>query len=88
MTEFVSKEGNPRDCTECGQSRTEGPDPCLGYLPGLSHACCGHGDLGEAYACIGGQPNQSAHTIPNHGVLRGQHALDLFALLRKAKVYE
>lgn len=25
------------------------PDPCLGYLPGVRNACCGHGVSGAAY---------------------------------------
>jgi hypothetical protein len=34
-----------RGCAACGLKRTEayGPDPCLGYLPGVQNACCGHG---------------------------------------------
>ena len=34
-----------RACVACGLKRTEayGPDPCLGYLPGVRNACCGHG---------------------------------------------
>lgn len=25
------------------------PDPCLGELPGVAGACCGHGDPSKAY---------------------------------------
>lgn len=25
------------------------PDPCLGKLPGVKHACCGHGKKESAY---------------------------------------
>lgn len=33
-----------RVCVRCGQQRTpEGYDACLGYLPGVTAACCGHG---------------------------------------------
>jgi hypothetical protein len=33
-----------RECPKCGMHRTvEGHDPCLGTLPGVRFACCGHG---------------------------------------------
>jgi hypothetical protein len=42
--------GNARDCHECGKPPTvEGHDPCLGTLPGVQNACCGHGDPTQAY---------------------------------------
>jgi len=38
-----------RTCQTCSQEiPTDGPDPCLGMLPGVWAACCGHGD-GEGY---------------------------------------
>jgi hypothetical protein len=27
----------------------EEPDPCLGTLPGVAEACCGHGNVQKAY---------------------------------------
>jgi hypothetical protein len=35
-------------CPRCSLVRVEtgGPDPCLGLLPGVKYACCGHGGLG------------------------------------------
>lgn len=34
-------------CNRCGRKRTkEGHDPCLGTLPGVANACCGHGAEG------------------------------------------
>ena len=27
-------------------------DPCLGVLPGVSYACCGHGDPDDAYVAF------------------------------------
>lgn len=32
-------------CPECGMKREVecGPDPCIGLLPGVDFACCGHG---------------------------------------------
>lgn len=33
-----------RPCPRCGQPPTpEGHDACLGTIPGVSAACCGHG---------------------------------------------
>lgn len=35
---------NPRSCPRCGHMPTEeGYDYCLGKLPGVLNACCGHG---------------------------------------------
>ncbi|MCF8009252.1 MAG: hypothetical protein K9K32_05755 [Halanaerobiales bacterium] len=39
-----------RPCANCGYYPTkEGHDYCLGTLPGVRNACCGHGDIEEAY---------------------------------------
>jgi hypothetical protein len=39
-----------RPCGVCGEPSTqEGHDPCLGTLPGVLNACCGHGAIREAY---------------------------------------
>jgi len=39
-----------RPCGECGLGITpEGHDGCLGTLPGVLNACCGHGDESDAY---------------------------------------
>lgn len=32
-----------RACGYCGETCGNGPDPCLGVLPGVISACCGHG---------------------------------------------
>lgn len=41
-------EGRP--CGHCHQySTTEGHDACLGTLPNVMNACCGHGELHDAY---------------------------------------
>lgn len=41
---------NERDCGFCGMGNTEeGHDSCLGTLPGLMNACCGHGELNDTY---------------------------------------
>jgi hypothetical protein len=42
-----------RPCKKCGKrfqrSNAGEPDPCLGVLPGVDNACCGHGVRSEAY---------------------------------------
>ena len=39
-----------RACNHCGLPQTpEGHDGCLGTLPGVMNACCGHGVEREAY---------------------------------------
>lgn len=54
--------GNERDCGYCGKANTkEGHDCCLGTLPNVMNACCGHGNIEEAYiqysdgAIVGGE---------------------------------
>ena len=32
-----------KPCPICGEHQTNGCDPCLGVLPGVESACCGHG---------------------------------------------
>ena len=39
-----------RPCGICGEFPTkEGHDDCLGTLPGVMNACCGHGNNKDAY---------------------------------------
>lgn len=39
-----------RACGVCQRPQTpEGHDPCLGSLPGVLNACCGHGKRDESY---------------------------------------
>lgn len=41
---------NIRPCKKCGAVfGLHDPDPCLGMLPGVDFACCGHGIQDEAY---------------------------------------
>lgn len=36
--------GDSRPCPKCGRlPNPDGTDPCLGHLPGMRAACCGHG---------------------------------------------
>ena len=58
--------GDERDCGYCERETTpEGHDPCLGTLPGVVNACCGHGEDAEAYVML-----ESGHTI------RGSKAIE------------
>ena len=46
---LVSKNKN-RKCGYCNKQNTkEGHDGCLGILPNVLNACCGHGIIEEAY---------------------------------------
>lgn len=39
-----------RPCGYCNKENTpEGHDGCLGTLPGVMNACCGHGEILETY---------------------------------------
>ncbi|MGB9937302.1 MAG: hypothetical protein ACPK7O_06240 [Methanobacterium sp.] len=41
------KDSHERPCIKCGKYPTrEGYDACLGELPGVEFACCGHGKEG------------------------------------------
>jgi len=45
--------GEVRPCKKCGKvfegSNDGKADPCLGELPGVDNACCGHGEKSHAY---------------------------------------
>ena len=44
--------GKLRPCLKCGSSKWSGDgdvDECLGVLPGVDNACCGHGDPETSY---------------------------------------
>jgi hypothetical protein len=44
-THCITRSEPDRLCAKCGELCVRGePDPCLGYLPGVAHACCGHGE--------------------------------------------
>ena len=65
-------------CSHCETHMADGPDACLGALPGVSHACCGHGLEHEAYAVLGGEPDQDSTEVLIQVVLRGWIALAWF----------
>jgi hypothetical protein len=69
LTQTVDEAGASVEwpCVQCGLlSVPDGPDPCLGLLPGVKAACCGHG-VEEPYVLLW------------HCTVRGQQALDYFA---------
>jgi len=42
--------GEIRPCKKCGSvHKLHESDPCLGDLPGVDNACCGHGIPSQAY---------------------------------------
>lgn len=49
------KEGIERPCARCGRLPTkDGHDACLGAIPGVTNACCGHGVMDPYAQSIGG----------------------------------
>ncbi|MDQ0158986.1 hypothetical protein [Alkalibacillus salilacus] len=67
---------NERDCNYCGLENTlKGHDGCLGTLPGIMNACCGHGQTNEAYL-----------QFWNGDCVRGYDAISLIAILKQVEV--
>ena len=67
---------NPRPCGHCGKPNTiEGHDACLGILPGVMNACCGHGVNDNAYVQIS----------PDH-LINGEEAVMKIAELQSIKL--
>jgi len=67
-----------RPCGHCGRRATpDGHDGCLGTLPGIMNACCGHGQQDEAYVqfddgiCIRGREAIAWQTQLRMGILDG-----------------
>lgn len=99
----LSPYGGGWPCPRCGGMPTPipgfehlpfGADPCLGWLPDVAHACCGHGFSGERdpwgsgdgrrpFVVIspGCRPHTSPREIPDHVHLEGDDALDYFRSL-------
>lgn len=49
-------------CPKCGEKQTkDGHDACLGCLPGVMNACCGHGNLGAAKPYVQFLDGKSIH---------------------------
>lgn len=47
--ESVQEAGDERPCGKCGIPGSNTHDFCLGTLPGVLNACCGHGNSSESY---------------------------------------
>ena len=63
-----------RECGVCGlESTPEGHDGCIGTLPGVMNACCGHGGTYEG-AYVQFNPNVT---------IRGQEAIDYIKEVKK-----
>lgn len=71
--ELVKDTHRERPCGHCGEPRTaEGHDPCIGTLPGVMNACCGHGDVREAYVQLkGGHRIAGSDALCMSGFLNG-----------------
>ena len=71
-------------CESCQVRIPEGPDTCLGTIPGVSHACCGHGRVEGAYVVLGGEPDSPAWAVDTV-TLRGDAARQFFALVSEGE---
>lgn len=73
--ELTSATFKDRPCGYCGNHNThEDHDSCLGTLPGLMNACCGHGVENEAYV-------QFLDGVSIHG----KDAVDVIEILKKRR---
>ncbi|MBM7580029.1 hypothetical protein [Jeotgalibacillus terrae] len=62
-----------RACGYCNKpNRPDEHDACLGELPGVINACCGHGQSDEAYVMF-----------ENGEAARGKTAQGIFSLIRR-----
>ncbi len=53
--------GAERPCPFCGlTAETKGPDPCMGELPNVESACCGHG-VHQGWIRFDGGPQLAVH---------------------------
>jgi hypothetical protein len=69
-------------CQKCNcviERRCINPDPCIGFLPGVLNACCGHGNDKDAYIVFGVVLDKKS------GVhIRGKKALEIMQAMRQA----
>lgn len=73
-------------CGRCLRQVPDGVDACVGEIPGVSHACCGHGVVEDAYVVFGGEPDQGIMEIPVTLTLHGEEALAFFVLARRGQI--
>lgn len=70
--ELTAETWRDRPCGHCGLYNTpEDHDGCLGAMPNVINACCGHGEIGEAYV-----------QLTSKEIFRGEEALNLIEKLR------
>lgn len=63
--EAVATTWKRRACGYCNMKNTlEGHDGCIGHLPGVMNACCGHGEQAAAYI-----------QFPDGSIIRGLKAI-------------
>lgn len=73
--EVVADTWESRPCGFCNKFNTvEGHDACLGTLPGVINACCGHGNTKEAYV-----------QYPDGSVSSGKVAVKIQSLLKQCR---
>lgn len=74
--EPVPEKWKERPCGHCNREQTEeGHDGCLGTLPGIMNACCGHGIKREAYV-----------QFLDGATVRGESAVTILGELAKHRV--
>ncbi|PAV30338.1 hypothetical protein CIL05_07660 [Virgibacillus profundi] len=70
--ELTAETHHLRSCGYCHKKATpEGHDACLGTLPNVMNACCGHGETNEAYA-----------QYWDKSIIRGVEAIKTFEVLK------
>jgi len=71
--EPVATTWQARPCGHCGLFNTaEGHDGCIGTLPDVMNACCGHGAIDEAYVQYNdGSIARGAEAVNTFGGVRG-----------------
>jgi len=58
---------NIRPCKKCGKKFPFGePDPCIGFLPGVKFACCGHGNRSDAYVLFDNDVHLQGFKVTNY----------------------
>jgi hypothetical protein len=60
----------------------EGPDICLGWIPGVSQACCGHGKR-VPFVHLAFQSDAPAESP--HVIIAGEDATTFFELVKRGE---
>lgn len=68
--EYTDGVARQLQCSKCGEKPTElGHDPCIANLEGVRFACCGHGNIEQAYIMFDNEDST---------IIRGQEAIAEF----------